>query len=64
MVAAGCERFEVLSGGEQDSAEFTAGVTDVLSFRKFNDSAEVCQRLNAYYLPSSPSAVAAERRAS
>ena len=52
---------EVLPGDEQDAHEFTAGVTDVLTFRKFNDAAEMCFRLNAYYEPSSPSAVAADQ---
>jgi hypothetical protein len=51
--------FEVLSGGEQDVAEFTAGTTDVLKFRTFRDAAEMCQRLNTYYLPSSSLTVAA-----
>ncbi|MCU0706115.1 MAG: hypothetical protein MUF18_19300 [Fimbriiglobus sp.] len=60
--AGGWSVFEVLPGGEQDAAEFTAGTTDVLKFRKFGDAAEMCQRLNAYYLPSSPPAVAAGQR--
>ena len=60
--AGGWSMFEVLPGGEQDAAEFTANVTDSLTFRKFGDAAEMCQRLNAYYLPSSPSAVAAGQR--
>lgn len=51
--------FEVLPGGEQDAAEFTESMTDVLKFRRFGDAAEMCFRLNAYYLPSSPPAVAA-----
>ena len=54
----GWSMFEVLPGGEQDAADFTAGVTDVLTVREFNAAAEMCQRLNAYYLPSSPPAVA------
>lgn len=57
--AGGWSTFEVLPGGEQDAVRFTAGMTDVLTFRKFADAAEMCQRLNAYYLPSSPPAVAA-----
>lgn len=59
--AGGWSLLEVLPGGEQDAAEFTAGTTDVLTFREFNDAAEMCQRLNAYYLPSSPSAVVADQ---
>ncbi len=57
--AGGWSMFEVLPGGEQDAAAFTASVTDVLTFRKFGDAAEMCQRLNAFYEPSTPPAVAA-----
>lgn len=52
---------EVLPDGEQDAA-FIAGMIDVRTFRKFGDAAEMYQRLNAYYLPCSPTAVAAGQR--
>lgn len=57
----GWSLLEVLPDGEQDAA-FIAGMIDVRTFRKFGDAAEMYQRLNAYYLPCSPTAVAAGQR--